>query len=113
MSYSPNFEVVVIPHAVREVKKLTKRHRSFKHDFAALIALLKQTPEQGEPLGKDCFKIRIAIRSKNKGKSGGARVITCVRIVDETVYIVAVYDKSDTDTISDNDLAERLPEATP
>jgi len=30
----------------------------------------------GTPLGNDVYKIRLAIASKNKGKSGGARVIS-------------------------------------
>jgi hypothetical protein len=29
-----------------------------------------ENPTQGTPLGKDCYKIRMAISSKNKGKNG-------------------------------------------
>jgi len=29
----------------------------------------------GDPLGKGCYKIRVSITSKGKGKSGDARVI--------------------------------------
>jgi hypothetical protein len=58
----------------------------------------------GEPLGNNCFKIRMAISSKNKGKSGGARVITYLRIADEIIFLISIYDKSDADTISDKEL---------
>jgi hypothetical protein len=50
----------------------------------------------------------MAISSKNKGKSGGARVITYVKVVDETIYLMSIYDKSDSDTISDDELLSRI-----
>jgi len=53
----------------------------------------------GVPLGNHCFKIRLAIESKNKGKSGGARVITYVQIIDKIVYLIAIYDKSESEDL--------------
>lgn len=53
----------------------------------------------------------MAIKSKGKGKSGGSRVITCLKIYESTVYLLAIFDKSDRDNISDlelNDLLESL-----
>lgn len=58
----------------------------------------------GTPLGRDCFKVRLAIRSKGKGRSGGARIITCVKLVRNTVILLSIYDKSDMDTISDHEI---------
>ena len=58
----------------------------------------------GTPLGKDCFKIRVAISSKGKGKSAGARIITYVKIVQSSIYLMDIYDKSDQATISDKEL---------
>ena len=46
----------------------------------------------------------MAIRSKRRGKSGGARVITCVKIVAEEVFVIAIYDESDLDAITDQDI---------
>ena len=60
-----------------------------------LIESLEENPQHGSPLGKDCYKIRLAITSKGKGKSGGARVITHVYIFRKTVYLLSVYDKSE------------------
>ena len=48
----------------------------------------------GVPIGKGCYKVRMAISSKGKGKSGGARVITYVRIVKKVVVLLTMYDKS-------------------
>jgi hypothetical protein len=50
----------------------------------------------------------MAIGSKSGGKSGGARVITCVKIVKETVFLVSIYDKSESDNIPDEELNRRL-----
>ena len=50
----------------------------------------------------------MAITSKGKGKSGGSRVITCVKVVDQDVYLLTIYDKSDKENISDKELDELL-----
>lgn len=59
---------------------------------------------------KNCFKIRFAITSKGKGKSGGGRLITLIKIMDDQIYLVTVYDKSETPTVSDKRLKELLQE---
>ena len=62
----------------------------------------------GTPLGNNCYKIRMAITSKGKGKSGGARVITFVQIIETTIFLLSIYDKADAANISDKELKERL-----
>jgi len=52
----------------------------------------------------------MSIAANNKGKSGGARVITCVKIVGETVYLLTIYDKSEQNSISDNERDDLLRE---
>ena len=101
------FEVKYSPVFERAIKRLAKKYPSVRGDLAALIVELSKEPRTGAPLGKDCYKVRMAIRSKGKGRSGGARVITCVKVVKSTVILLTVYDKSETDTISDSEL-ERL-----
>ena len=63
-------------------------------------------PFIGTSLGKNFYKIRLSIRSKGKGKSGGARVITCVKILATTVYLASIYDKSEKENITDKELKE-------
>ena len=72
---------------------------------------LFENPFQGDNLGNDCYKVRMAIELKNRGKSGGARVITCVKIVDETIYLLSISDQSSQPTIKDNEINELLKEA--
>ena len=81
-----------------------------KSEYAALIEVLEENPQKGISLGNNCFKIRLAIASKGRGKSGGARVITHFYIENETVFLLAIYDKSEKIDISDKELKELLLE---
>jgi mRNA-degrading endonuclease RelE of RelBE toxin-antitoxin system len=96
----------IIPSSkfLREFKKLKKKYPSLLNDVDQLTESLQENPTMGEPLGKDCYKVRMAISSKNKGKSGGARVITCVKIVDDTLYLLFIYDKSEQETVADEEI---------
>jgi mRNA-degrading endonuclease RelE of RelBE toxin-antitoxin system len=66
----------------KDLKKLAKKYNSLKLDLRALLNELKTNPNQGTSLGRNCYKIRLAITSKGKGKSGGARIITHIVIRD-------------------------------
>ena len=82
-------------------KRLRKKYPSLPKDLQLLGENLQTNPTQGVALGMDCYKIRMSINSKNTGKSGGARIITCVKIVNETVHLLTIYDKSEEESISD------------
>ncbi len=103
-----SFNVIVTTGFKKHAKSIGKKHHSLKSDLEALVNSLEQNPLQGEPLGKDCYKVRMAIASKGKGKSGGSRVITCVKVVDKDVYLLTIYDKSEKETISDKELDDLL-----
>lgn len=92
----------------KQAKRLAKKYPSLKKELLELVHQLKINPEQGISIGKNCFKIRISIASKGKGKSGGGRVITNFLIADTTVYLLAIYDKSEQDSLSDRELEELL-----
>lgn len=103
-----SFRIVLHGNFEREARPLLKRYRSLVSELGDLRDALKEDPHQGQPIGNDCYKIRIAIRSKGKGKSGGARVITCVVAVREEVYLLSIYDKSEQATLTDKRLKELL-----
>jgi mRNA-degrading endonuclease RelE of RelBE toxin-antitoxin system len=92
------------------IKRLQKKYHSIPGDFASFLAELAANPRSGDVLGRDCYKVRMSIAAKNKGKSGGARVITCIKIVGETVYLLTIYDKSEQDSISDSERDDLLRE---
>jgi hypothetical protein len=75
-----------------------------KRTWPGLSKKLTDEPEQGTALGNSFYKFRLAIASKGKGKSGGARVITYVKVVHNTVYLTSIFDKSEKSTITDKEL---------
>jgi hypothetical protein len=103
-----SYKVKTIPYFDRQAKRLTRKFKSFKKELSELFDSLEVDPTQGTALGNDCYKIRVAIKSKGKGKSGGARAITYVIAVREHVYLLTVFDKSEKDNIPDKELQELL-----
>jgi mRNA-degrading endonuclease RelE of RelBE toxin-antitoxin system len=99
-----NYSVLTTRCFERELKRLSKRHSSVKEEYAQLVKDLEENPIQGTPIGNNCYKIRLAISSKGKGKSGGARVITYLYLDAETVYLLTVYDKSEKANIETKEL---------
>jgi mRNA-degrading endonuclease RelE of RelBE toxin-antitoxin system len=91
--------VIPTPEFEKEFRPLLKRHRSLAKDLLKLEKLLEERPNTGTRLGHGLFKVRLAIASKGKGRSGGARVITFVVTDDSEVYLLSIYDKSDFDTV--------------
>lgn len=103
-----SYDVLAIPSFERQLKRLSKKYPSLKQEFFELIESLEKNPEQGTNLGNNCYKIRVSIESKEKGKSGGARVITNIVIAEKTVYLLSIYDKSDKENLTDKELKELL-----
>ncbi|MDB5156251.1 MAG: hypothetical protein JWR50_958 [Mucilaginibacter sp.] len=100
ISYTPFFE--------KEFKKLYKKQRSLKDDLSKVINQLAENPQAGESISNNCYKIRMSISSKGKGKSGGARIITHVKFVNEEVFLISIYDKSDISTIAEEQILIRI-----
>jgi hypothetical protein len=104
MSYS----VKTIDVFEKQAKKLIKKYTSLKDELYELIRTLKENPVQGTLIGNNCYKIRLAIASKGKGKSGGARVIINIVLSEENVYLLSIYDKSEKESLSNKELQELL-----
>ncbi len=102
MSYS----ISSIPLFDKQAKRLAKKYPSLKKDLARLIEKLTHEPKQGTALGNSFYKIHLAISSKEKGKSGGARVVTYVKVAHNIVYLTSIFDKSDKSTITDKELEQ-------
>ena len=112
-----NVNVITTENFRREAKKLIKKYQSLKKELQELIYQLEKEPRSGTKIGEDTYKIRLAVKSKGKGKSGGMRVITYVDVELELkeeeftiVYLMSIYDKSDTSNISDKLLKQLVKE---
>lgn len=106
-----SFEIELTDHFKKEAKKLLKKYRSLKTELETLGEELSKNPTIGIPLGHDVYKVRLAITSKGRGKSGGARVITFLKVVKEKVYLVSIYDKGQLDNLTKDQIIELLKKA--
>lgn len=103
-----SYRVITIRAFDRQAKRLLKKFPSLKSELLELITVLKEEPVYGTELGSNCFKVRLAITSKGKGKSGGARVITHFYVSEDTVILLSIYDKSEQANISDKEILSLL-----
>lgn len=98
-------KVRIIPSAEfdRNFRRLAKKYKSLPTDYLSFSKSLKENPLQGDDLGGGVRKIRMAIESKSKGKSGGARVLTLNVLVSDNadVTLLTIYDKSEIENVSD------------
>lgn len=96
-----NYKVIPVDKFKKEAKRLIKKYPSLKSELTELAASLSIEPTQGTALGNNVFKIRVSIKSKGKGKSGGARIITYVISPQKEVYLLTIYDKAEFESIDD------------
>ena len=107
--------VIPVDNFRREAKRLTKKYASLKGELAQLGHELLSEPRKGFSLGSDIYKIRLAVKSKGKGKSGGVRIIT--RVVEiqlkvnenpkhTDIFLLSIFDKSEYESISDKRIRE-------
>jgi mRNA-degrading endonuclease RelE of RelBE toxin-antitoxin system len=102
-------KVIVTPNFKKEAKSLLKKYPSLKNELISLEQQLINNPATGTPLGSGAYKIRLAVKSKGKGKSGGMRVITYVEISisaadPSSIFLLSIYDKSETSSISKDEI---------
>ena len=103
-----NYKILTTEKFERHLKRLAKKYPSLKTDLTPILQRLTEQPEQGDSLGKNCYKIRVAIKSKGKGKSGGSRLITHVHVMQTTVILLTIYDKSEKEDLNQGELEELL-----
>ena len=118
--------ILLASEFIRQFKRLAKKYRSLASDFQSFKVDLEQNPLQGDDLGNGVRKVRMAIASKGKGKSGRARIITLNILVNELnvsetvqqttegteepvqtmkVTLLTIYDKSEMSNVSDSFIA--------
>lgn len=106
-----SYDIIPTPDFKKIFKKLYKKYPSIKDDLAELIQKLEDDYQIGIPLGNNLFKIRMAIESKNKGKSAGARVIYFLLSQDNEIYLIHIFDKGQFENIPKTILLELLKNA--
>jgi len=102
-------EINTTPTFDREYKWLKKKYNSLPDDLLLLENELIQNPSTGVDLGGNIRKVRMSVKSKNKGKSGGARVITyhaIVSMTEDRILLVTIFDKSEPDNLSNAEIKQ-------
>ncbi len=94
------YEIEVTDLFEKQLKKLAKKYKSLGKDMEKMLEDLSENPHLGVDLDNNTYKIRVAVKSKGKGKSGGLRVIDHVIDEQALIYLLTIYDKSDTETVS-------------
>jgi hypothetical protein len=95
----------------KELKRLLRKYPCLKGELLRLKDALQMNPKSGQALGGNIYKIRLAIKSKGKGKSDGAGVISHVYteivgfIEDNTVTLLTIYDKSEISGVTYEEIA--------
>ena len=95
----------------KSYKRLKKKYASLPADIEQFKKDFTANHELGVPLAGGFRKVRLAIQSKGKGKSGGARIITYALLLkeeDDTIVLVDIYDKSEKDTMEETEYTEIL-----
>ncbi|TAE49418.1 MAG: hypothetical protein EAZ06_08080 [Cytophagales bacterium] len=105
----PN-RIITTENFRHEAKKLLKKYASLAAELLILENELLENPTLGVSLGNNAYKIRLAVKSKGKGKSGGLRVITYIELlfqegeINQDILLISIYDKSEYETIKQTDL---------
>jgi mRNA-degrading endonuclease RelE of RelBE toxin-antitoxin system len=105
-----NYKVIPTPRFKRQAKKLLKKYNSLSAELQAFERDLMANPVQGQSLGQNVYKVRVAVKSKGKGKSGGLRVITYLITEEEEIYLLTIYDKSEIESVHNKTLKEIIKE---
>lgn len=88
----------------KAVKKLKKRFRNIEKDYLSFVESIQTDEDLGIYLGDGIYKTRIANSDKHSGKSGRYRLISYLKLVDNELYLMYIYDKSDFENVSEHDI---------
>ncbi|MGB3850193.1 MAG: type II toxin-antitoxin system RelE/ParE family toxin [Tunicatimonas sp.] len=105
-----SYRVIITPRFRRQAKKLLKKYNSLTTELQTFEQSLINDPVQGQSVGQNAYKVRVAVKSKGKGKSGGLRVITYLITTEEEIYLLTIYDKSEMESVDNKTLKEIIKE---
>lgn len=103
-----SYNILTTQRFEKELKRLVKKFPSLKSEFSRFVSVILENPEAGTYIGNSCYKTRLAITSKGKGKRGGARVITYLYFTTQTVYLLTIYEKGEKADLKTKELKEMI-----
>lgn len=112
-----NYKIIATKNFEKQLKRLARKFPSLKNDLIKFQQKLFENPKMGTSMGRNAYKVRLAVKSKARGKRGGFRVITYIEInliVEDltSIYLFTIYDKSETASISNLELKRLIESKT-
>jgi mRNA-degrading endonuclease RelE of RelBE toxin-antitoxin system len=92
----------------KALKKLQKRFKNIETDCDTFLQGIQTVEHLGIHLGNGVYKVRMANSDKKSGKSAGYRLISYLKLLDGTLYLMYIYDKSDLDSVSEKQIDELI-----
>jgi len=98
--------VIKTAHFSKQLKPFVKKYRNISSDVAR--SLQEFVKESAQYLGAKLYKIRVRSKDLAKGKRGGFRMIVyCIKVAD-AIIPVTLYQKSETENITERELEYHL-----
>lgn len=86
------------------IKKLKKRYPNIENELDIFLDSIEDVKQLGNPLGNNLYKARIKNSDAQRGKSGGYRLISYLKLVNKKLTLVYIYSKSDLENIDESEL---------
>jgi len=78
---------------LKALKKLSKKYKNIETDIEDFLLNVISEKDLGIELKNKVYKVRIANTDKNKGKSAGYRLISYVKVIENELHLIYIYDK--------------------
>jgi len=89
---------------LKSIKKLSKKFKNISKDVNVFLDNIKTIDDLGVELKSNVYKVRIANSNKNRGKSSGYRLISYLKIVDNDLHLLYIYDKSLIENLTEKEI---------
>jgi len=88
----------------KAVKKLKKKYKHIEKGYMSFVNTIETIDDLDINLGSGVYKVRIANSDKNSGKSSGYRLISYLKLIDNELYLVFIYDKSEIENLTEKEI---------
>jgi len=98
------FQVIEQELYKKAVKKLSKNYKHIQNDIDDFLNSIDSKEDLGIELKSNVFKVRIKNSNKNRGKSAGYRLISYLKITNDQLHLLYIYDKSKLENLTEKEI---------
>ncbi len=96
-------------HFKKQLKKLNKKYPNIKNDLLDTLDMFNLKHEIS--IGRSIYKIRVASRDMQRGKSGGFRSYLYLYLKKDLLLPLCIYPKSENENITETELKYHFDES--